>query len=39
MFTDYGQGLVSYRTVVHWVHRISSRRESLDDDPHISSAI
>ncbi|CAF3079580.1 unnamed protein product, partial [Rotaria sp. Silwood2] len=29
----YGQGVVSYSTVVHWVDRISSVRESLDDDP------
>ncbi|CAF1523130.1 unnamed protein product [Rotaria sp. Silwood1] len=31
--TAYGQGVVAYRTVAHWVHRFSSGRESLDDDP------
>jgi len=31
--TAYGQGFVSYRTVAHWIHRFSSGRESLDDDP------
>ncbi|CAF1133040.1 unnamed protein product [Rotaria sp. Silwood1] len=31
--TAYGQGVVSYRTVAHWIHRFSSGRESLEDDP------
>ncbi|CAF2812706.1 unnamed protein product [Rotaria sp. Silwood2] len=31
--TAYGQGVVAYRTVAHWVHRFSSGRKSLDDDP------
>ncbi|CAF1338279.1 unnamed protein product [Rotaria sp. Silwood1] len=30
--TAYGQGVVSYRTVAHWIHRFSSGRESLEDD-------
>jgi transposase len=29
----YGHGVVSYRTVAHWIHRFSSGREALDDDP------
>jgi len=29
----YGQDVVSYRTVAHWVHRFSSGREPLEDDP------
>ncbi len=29
----YGQGVVSYSTVAHWIHRFSSGRESLEDDP------
>ena len=29
----YGQGVVSYSTVAHWIDRFSSGRESLDDDP------
>ncbi|CAF5098100.1 unnamed protein product, partial [Rotaria sp. Silwood1] len=31
--TAYGQCVVAYRTVAHWIHRFSSGRESLDDDP------
>jgi hypothetical protein len=31
--TAYGQGVISYSTVAHWVHRFSSERESLDDNP------
>ena len=31
--TAYGQDVVSYSTVAHWVHRFSSGRESLEDDP------
>ena len=30
--TAYGQGVVSYHTVAHWIHRFSSGRESLEDD-------
>jgi hypothetical protein len=30
--TAYGQGVVSYHTVAHWIHQFSSGRESLDDD-------
>jgi [histone H3]-lysine36 N-dimethyltransferase SETMAR len=29
----YGQDVVSYSTVAHWVHRFSSGREWLEDDP------
>ncbi|CAF2997199.1 unnamed protein product [Rotaria sp. Silwood2] len=31
--TAYGQGVVLYSTVAHWIHRFSSGRESLEDDP------
>jgi hypothetical protein len=31
----YGQGVVSYSTVAHWVHRFSSGRESLEDGPQM----
>ncbi len=30
--TAYGQGVVSYCTVVHWTHRFSTGRESLEDN-------
>ena len=29
----YGQDVVSYRTVAHWINRLFSGRESLDDGP------
>jgi histone-lysine N-methyltransferase SETMAR len=31
--TAYGQSVLSYCAVAHWVHRFSSGRQSLDDDP------
>ena len=37
--TAYGQGVVSYSTVAHWVHRFSSGRESLEDDPRSGRTI
>ncbi|CAF2995186.1 unnamed protein product [Rotaria sp. Silwood2] len=30
--TAYGQGVVSYSTVAHWIDRLSSGRESLEDN-------
>ena len=30
--TAYGQDIVSYRTVAQWVNRLSSERESLEND-------
>ncbi len=37
--TAYGQGVIAYRTVAHWVHRFSSRRDSLEDDPRIATIL
>ncbi len=31
--TVYGQGVVSYSTVAHWIYRFSNGRELLEDDP------
>jgi transposase len=33
LITAYGQGVVSYSTVAHWIHRFSNGTESLEDDP------
>jgi histone-lysine N-methyltransferase SETMAR len=31
--TAYGQGLVSYCTVIRWIQRFSNEQESLEDNP------